>query len=166
MPKQIIDTQMGRGATLKEFVLWLVPTYFLQAVADEDLASTTQLDIDVRELELAELFVFSATVEVRPRLSFEESDYTGINVTKPSVEVWDQRRPTSGWSGCGSASRSSSPSDGPVQQGDFVTGGHRPCRKGGDQAEQASREDYLYFVGSGEVGKNLDVELVGCLAWR
>jgi trigger factor len=33
--------------------------------------------------------------------------------------------------------------------------------KGGEKVEQASREDYLYFVGSGEVGEKLDVELVG-----
>jgi trigger factor len=33
--------------------------------------------------------------------------------------------------------------------------------RGGEKVEQASREDYLYFVGSGEVGEKLDVELVG-----
>ena len=48
----------------------------------------------------------------------------------------------------------------PVQEGDFVTV-DLTVTKGGEKVEQASREDYLYFVGSGEVGEKLDVELVG-----
>jgi trigger factor len=47
-----------------------------------------------------------------------------------------------------------------VQQGDFVTV-DLTVSKGSEKVEQASREDYLYFVGSGEVGEKLDVELVG-----
>ena len=47
-----------------------------------------------------------------------------------------------------------------MQQGDFVTV-DLTVTKGGEKVEQASREDYLYAVGSGEVGEKLDVELVG-----
>ena len=90
VPKQIIDTQIGQDAIFEEFVNSSVPAYFRQAVADEDLAPITDPDIDVQQLEPGKPFVFSATVEVRPRLSFEESDYTGIKVTKPTVEVTEQ----------------------------------------------------------------------------
>ena len=78
VPKQIIDTQIGQDAIFEEFVNSSVPAYFRKAVADEDLAPITDPDIDVQQLEPGKPFVFSATVEVRPRLSFEESDYTGI----------------------------------------------------------------------------------------
>ena len=115
MPKQIIDTQIGQDAIFEEFVNSSVPAYFRQAVADEDLAPITDPDIDVQQLEPGKPFVFSATVEVRPRLSFEESDYTGISVTKPPVEV-TERRSTIGSSDCGSGSRSSSPSVGPCSR--------------------------------------------------
>ena len=77
VPKQIIDTQIGKDAILEEFVTSSVPTYFRKAVAEEDLAPITDPDIDVQQLEPGKPFVFSATVEVRPRLSFEESEYTG-----------------------------------------------------------------------------------------
>ncbi len=159
VPKQIIDTQIGQDAIFEEFVNSSVPAYFRQAVADEDLAPITDPDIDVQQLEPGKPFVFSATVEVRPRLSFEGSDYTGIKVTKPAVEVtepeiddWIERL----------RERFSElePVGRPVQQGDFVTVDLTVTR-GGQKVEQASREDYLYFVGSGEVGEKLDVELVG-----
>ncbi len=159
VPKQIIDTQIGRDAILEEFVHSSVPTYFRQAVTDEDLAPITDPEIDVQQLEPGKPFIFSATVEVRPRLSFEEPDYTGISVTKPSIEVteaevddWIERL----------RERFSElePVGRPVQQGDFVTV-DLTVMNGGEKLDQASREDYLYFVGSGEVGEKLDVELVG-----
>lgn len=159
VPKQIIDTQVGQDAIFEEFVSSSVPAYFRRAVADEDLAPITDPDIDVQQLEPGKPFVFSATVEVRPRLSFEESDYTGISVTKPPVEVIEQEidewieRLRERFSELEPVGR-------PAQQGDFVTVDLTVTR-GGERVEQASREDYLYFVGSGEVGEKLDVDLVG-----
>jgi trigger factor len=159
VPKQIIDTQIGQDAIFEEFVNSSVPAYFRKAVADEDLAPITDPDIDVQQLEPGKPFVFSATVEVRPRLSFEESDYTGIGVTKPSVEVTEQE--IDDWiERLRERFSELEPVGRPVQQGDFVTV-DLTVTKGGQKVEQASREDYLYFVGSGEVGEKLDVELVG-----
>jgi trigger factor len=159
VPKQIIDTQIGQDAIFEEFVNSSVPAYFRQAVADEDLAPITDPDIDVQQLEPGKPFVFSATVEVRPRLSFEESDYTGIKVTKPTVEVTEKE--IDDWiERLRERFSELEPVGRPVQQGDFVTV-DLTVVKGGQKVEQASREDYLYFVGSGEVGEKLDVELVG-----
>ena len=159
VPKQIIDTQIGQDAIFEEFVNSSVPAYFRQAVADEDLAPIADPDIDVQQLEPGKPFVFSATVEVRPRLSFEESDYTGIKVTKPPVEVTEQE--IDDWiERLRERFSELEPVGRPVQQGDFVTV-DLTVIKGGQKVEQASREDYLYFVGSGEVGEKLDVELVG-----
>jgi trigger factor len=159
VPKQIIDTQIGQDAIFEEFVNSSVPAYFRKAVADEDLAPITDPDIDVQQLEPGKPFVFSATVEVRPRLSFEESDYTGITVSKPPVEVTEQE--IDDWiERLRERFSELEPVGRPVQEGDFVTV-DLTVTKGGEKVEQASREDYLYFVGSGEVGEKLDVELVG-----
>ena len=159
VPKQIIDTQIGQDAIFEEFVNSSVPAYFRKAVADEDLAPITDPDIDVQQLEPGKPFVFSATVEVRPRLSFEESDYAGISVTKPSVEVAEQE--IDDWiERLRERFSELEPVGRPVQQGDFVTV-DLTVMKGSQKVEEASREDYLYFVGSGEVGEKLDVELVG-----
>ena len=51
VPKQIIDTQIGRDAIFEQFVNTSVPAYFRQAVTDEDLAPITDPDIDVQQLE-------------------------------------------------------------------------------------------------------------------
>jgi trigger factor len=159
VPKQIIDTQVGRDTVLEEFVSSSVPAYFRKAVSEEDLAPITDPDIDVQQLELGEPFIFSATVEVRPRLSFEESDYTGLEVTKPPVEVTDEE--IDEWiERLRERFAELEPVGRPIQQGDFVTVDLTVTRSG-ERVEQASREDYLYFVGSGEVGEKLDVELVG-----
>jgi len=159
VPKQIIDTQIGRDAIFEQFVNTSVPTYFRRAVTDEDLAPITDPDIDVQQLEPGKPFLFTATVEVRPRLSFEEADYTGISVTKPPVEVTDEE--IDDWiERLRERFAELEPVGRPVQQGDFVTV-DLTVTKGGEKVEQASREDYLYAVGSGEVGEKLDVELVG-----
>jgi trigger factor len=159
VPKQIIDTQIGRDAIFEQFVNTSVPAYFRKAVTDEDLAPITDPDIDVQQLEPGKPFLFTATVEVRPRLSFEEADFTGVSVTKPPVEVTDEE--IDDWiERLRERFAELEPVGRPVQQGDFVTV-DLTVTKGGEKVEQASREDYLYAVGSGEVGEKLDVELVG-----
>ena len=159
MPKQIIDTQIGRDAIFEQFVNTSVPAYFRQAVTDEDLAPITDPDIDVQQLEPGRPFLFTATVEVRPRLTFEEEDYTGISVTKPPIDVTDEE--IDDWiERLRERFAELEPVGRPVQQGDFVTVDLTVTR-GGEKLEQASRADYLYTVGSGEVGEKLDVELVG-----
>jgi trigger factor len=159
VPKQIIDTQIGRDVVFEQFVSSSVPAYFRRAVSDEDLAPITDPDIDVQQMEPGKPFLFTATVEVRPRLSFEEADYTGVTVTRPGVEVteaeiddWIER--------LRERFAELEPVGRPVQQGDVVTVDLTVTR-GGEKVEQASRADYLYSVGSGEVGEKLDVELAG-----
>jgi trigger factor len=159
VPKKIIDTQIGRDAIFEQFVNSSVPAYFRQAVTDEDLAPITDPDIDVQQLEPGKPFLFTATVEVRPRLAFEESDYTGISVTKPPIEVTEEE--IDEWiERLRERFAELEPVGRPVQQGDFVTVDLTVTRSG-QKVEQASREDYLYLVGSGEVGEKLDVELAG-----
>lgn len=159
VPRQIIDTQIGREAVLEEFVNASVPAYFRKAVGDEDLAPITDPDIDVQQLEPGKPFIFSATVEVRPRLTFEEGDYSGITVTKPPVEVTQQD--IDEWvDRLRERFAELEPVGRPAQEGDFVTIDLTVTRDG-EKVEQASREDYLYLVGSGEVGEKLDVELAG-----
>jgi trigger factor len=159
VPRQIIDTQIGREAVLEQFVTSSVPGYYRKAVGEEELAPITDPDIDVQQLEPGKPFIFSATVEVRPRLTFEEADYTGIEVAKPSTAVSDAE--VDEWvERLRERFAELEPVGRPVQQGDFVTV-DLTVRKGSETLDQASRKDYLYFVGSGEVGEKLDVELVG-----
>jgi trigger factor len=106
-PKPIIDAQVGREVVLEEFVHQQVPDYFRTAVTDEDLAPIGDPDVDVEQLEPGKAFIFTATVEVRPRLDLAKARYEGVKVTRPSTE------PKHGSSGCSDSSRSSSRSTGP-----------------------------------------------------
>jgi trigger factor len=159
IPKPVIDAQIGRDAVLEEFVNTAVPVYFRRAVGDEDLAPIGDPEIDLEQLEPGKPLIFTATVEVRPRLELTAADYTGLVVEKPAVEVTDadvdewidrlRRR-----------FAELEPVGRPSQEGDFVTI-NLTVDSGGERVDAATREDYLYAIGSGEFGPELDAQLVG-----
>ncbi|MEX2406466.1 MAG: trigger factor family protein, partial [Actinomycetota bacterium] len=90
VPKQIIDAQIGRDAVLGEFLEDSVPSYYRDALRENDLAPIADPDIDVEQLEEGKPLVFTVTVEVRPRLRLEEAEYKGIEIERPSAEVSDE----------------------------------------------------------------------------
>jgi len=159
IPKQIIDTQVGEEVVLEEFVHQQVPTYFRAAVGGEDLAPITEPQVDVEQLEKGKPFIFTATVEVRPRLALTSQDYEGLKVERPSVAVSESDidayvdRLRERFSELEPAER-------PIQDGDFATVDVK-AEVDGEALEDATRTDYLYFVGSGEFGEQLDAQLPG-----
>ena len=56
-------------------------------VSEQDLAPIADPEIDLEGFTDDSPLVFTATVEVRPRLELTEADYTGLKVTRPSAEV-------------------------------------------------------------------------------
>ena len=141
-PKTIIDAQVGQDVVLDEFVHAAVPSYFRTAVTDEDLAPIGDPEVDVEQLELGKPFIFTATVEVRPRLELTEDDYKGVTVEKPATAATDEevdqyverlRRQFAELEPVGR----------PVKEGDFVTANVTVTRNG-QQLDQLTREDYLY----------------------
>ncbi|MEA2581840.1 MAG: trigger factor [Actinomycetota bacterium] len=159
IPKQIIDTQVGEEVVLEEFVHQQVPAYFRTAVGDEDLAPITEPDVDVEQLEKGKPFIFTATVEVRPRLTLTAQDYEGLKVERPSAavsetdidEYIDRLR---------ERFSELEPAERPIQDGDFATVDVK-AEVDGEPLDDATRTDYLYFVGSGEFGEQLDAQLPG-----
>ena len=158
-PKPIIDAQVGQDVVLEEFVHASVPSYFRTAVTDEDLAPIGDPEVDVEQLELGKPFIFTATVEVRPRLELTQADYRGVKVSKPPTEVtedeidqWVERLRRQ--------FAELEPVGRPVQAGDFITT-NITATKDGSQLDQLTREDYLYSVGSGEFGEQMDAKLPG-----
>jgi trigger factor len=158
-PKPIIDAQVGADVVLEEFVNSSVPTYFRTAVTDEDLAPIGDPEVDVEQLEPGKPFIFTATVEVRPRLELTEADYKGVAVQRPSTEVGDDE--VDAWvERLRRQFAELEPVERAAQDGDFVTI-NVTATKAGAQIERLTREDYLYAVGSGEFGERMDVELAG-----
>jgi trigger factor len=159
VPRKVIDAQIGRDAVLGEFLENSVPTYYRDAMRENDLAPITDPDIDVEQLEDGKPLVFTATVEVRPRLRLEASDYQGIQVDRPHVEVAEEEVDRlvdslrERFAELETASR-------PARAGDYVVMDLRASVHG-EEVPEATRPDYLYEVGSGEFGDKLDAELEG-----
>ena len=159
VPKQIIDAQIGRDVVREEFLTASVPTYFRDAVRGEDLAPIGDPAIELEQVEDDKPLIFTAIVEIRPRLVLTEDDYTGIKVKSPSAEVTDEE--VGEWiDRLRERFAELEPAERPAQEGDFVTADVRATVHDEEIAE-ATRSDYLYFVGSGEFGPALDAELAG-----
>lgn len=158
-PRPIIDAQVGADVVLEEFVNSSVPTYFRTAVTDEDLAPIGDPEVDVEQLELGKPFIFTATVEVRPRLELTDDDYKGIKVERPATEVLDDE--VDAWvERLRRQFAELEPVERAAQDGDFVTI-NVTATKAGAEVERLTRDDYLYAIGSGEFGERMDTELAG-----
>jgi len=103
--------------------------------------------------------VFTAVVEVRPRLEFAKEDYEGVKVFKPDTQVreaeiddWIER--------LRERFAELEPAERPIIDGDFVTVDLHTTVDGAE-VEDLERIDYLYYVGSGEFGPALDAQLLG-----
>jgi len=159
VPRKVIDAQIGREAVVGEFIEDSVPTYYREAIRDRDLAPITEPDIDLEDLREGEPLVFTAVVEVRPRLQLTEDEYKGIAVDRPPVTVTDAEvgelvdRLRDRFAELETASR-------PARAGDYAVIDLRATVHDREVAE-ATRPDYLYEVGSGEFTGKLDDELQG-----
>jgi trigger factor len=162
VPKQIIDTQIGRDVVHEEFLNDSVPRYYRQALSEEDLAPITDPEIDLEAFQDDAPLVFTAVVEIRPRLEFTEEDYTGVKVLKPDTGVAEEE--VDSWiERLRERFAELEPAERPVIDGDFVTIDLHASGPEGD-LEVLERTDYLYFVGSSEFGPALDAELLGTKA--
>ena len=159
VPKQIIDTQVGREVVHEEFLNDAVPGYYRRAVSDEDLAPINDPQIDLEDFNVEKPLIFTAVVEVRPRLELTEDDYFGVKVTRPSTEVSDEE--IDEWiDRLRERFAELEPAERPVIENDFVTVDIHATVSGAD-ADDLERTDYLYYVGSAEFGPALDKELLG-----
>jgi trigger factor len=159
VPRQVIDAQFGRDAVLGEFLEDSVPTYYREALREHDLAPITDPDIDLGEVEEGKPLVFTAVVEVRPRLKLEEDQYKGIRVERPASEVTDEEVDRFLDSLRDRFAELETVAH-PARTGDFVVMDIRATVHGEEIAE-GTRQDYLYGVGTGEFGDVLDKELEG-----
>jgi trigger factor len=158
-PRRVIDAQVGHEAVLGEFLEDSVPEYYREALREHELAPILDPDIDVEQVEEGKPFVFTATVEVRPRLTFEEHDYKGIRVERPSVDVSD--RDVEGLlDRLRDRFAELEPVGHPARKGDYVVMDIRATVHD-EEVPEATRPDYLYEVGSGEFVPKLDDELEG-----
>lgn len=159
VPKKVIDAQFGHDAVLGEFIEESVPTYYREALREHDLAPITEPDIELGDVEEGKPLVFTAVVEVRPRLTLDPSAYKGIRVDRPKVEITDEEVDRyldslrDRFAELETVSRA-------AREGDYVVVDLHAAVHG-EEIPDATRPDHLYAVGSGEFGDRLDTELAG-----
>ncbi|HEV8681330.1 MAG TPA: trigger factor [Actinomycetota bacterium] len=161
VPRKIIDAQVGRDTVLQEFLEHALRDFYLGAVREHELAPIADPDFD--DLDVGDIegtgFRFTATVEVRPRLSFEEADYKGIRIDRPSSDVTEAdvdeqlERLRDRFAELEPVGR-------PSRRGDYVVADIRAYVHDQEVAE-ASGQGVLYEVGSGQLVPELDQEIEG-----
>jgi trigger factor len=157
VPRQIIDAQVGHDVVMEEFLSSAVPTYFREAVREQDLAPIADPDIDLEQAEDGKPLIFTATVEVRPRL--ELTDYSGVRIERPDTSVSDEE--VADWvERLRERFAELEPAERAAVSDDYVVMDVRATHDG-EEVEQLTRSDYLHRIGSGEFGPVLDGELPG-----
>ncbi|MGH2739964.1 MAG: trigger factor [Actinomycetota bacterium] len=161
VPRKIIDTHAGRGAVMQEFLEHALPSFYRDALREQDLAPISDPefeDVDVSDLA-AHGLRFSATVETRPRLTFVEADYTGISVERPPVAVSESdldeqlEHLRDRFAELETAER-------PARPGDYIVADIRAYVHE-EEIPEATGQDVLYEVGSGAIVPELDREIEG-----
>jgi trigger factor len=159
VPRQIIDARVGREHVIHQFVDDFLPTYYVRALREHDLAPIADPEIDLDPLEAGQSLKFTATVEVRPRLTLEPEQYKGVQVEAPDPEpreleideYIDHLRER--FAELDVVER-------PAQKGDFVLADARASVHG-TEVPEASRVGFLTEVGSEELVPELDREIEG-----
>src|SRR5919197_1358450 len=157
VPRSIIDAQLGREAVLDEFVHDTVPSYYAQAVRENDLAPISEPDVSVEQAEEGKPLIFTATMEIRPRLTMD--DYKGIVVPAPSTEVTDRDvdefidRLRDRFAELEAVAH-------PARRGDYVVADLRAYVHD-QEIDDLTSTDQLYEVGSEQIVPELDRELEG-----
>ena len=159
VPRQIIDARIGREHVMEEFVKDSLPRYYFEAVREHELAPISDPEIDVDQLEDGKPLRFTATVEVRPRLSLERDRYVGIRVERPSAEPTEREvdeyvdHLRERFAELDVVSR-------PARKGDYVLADVRAYRHDREIPE-ATRVGFLFELGSEELVPELDREIEG-----
>jgi trigger factor len=159
VPRQIIDARVGREHVMHEFVEEFLPTYYVQALREHDLAPIADPEIDLDQVEAGQSLKFTATVEVRPRLTLEPDQYKGVKVDAPDPEpreieideYIDHLRER--FAELEVVER-------PAHKGDYVLADVRASVHG-QEIPEASRVGFLTEVGTEELVPELDREVEG-----
>src|SRR6266536_2271684 len=157
VPRRIIDAQIGRDAVMQEFIEDALPQYYSEAVREHELAPIADPEISLEKSDEGQPLVFSATVEVRPRLQLEGWREDIADVERPDATVTDSDvdqfvdRLRDRFAEVESVGR-------PAQRDDYVLADIRGTVHG-EEIPELTLPDQLYEVGSGQLVPRLDEEL-------
>jgi trigger factor len=157
VPKRIIDAQIGHDAVMQEFIEDAIPQYYSEAVREHELAPIAEPEISLEKSDEGQPLVFSATVEVRPRLQLDgwREDVQGVEmpdaaVTDADVDQFVDRL-RDRFSEVETVGR-------PARRGDYVLADIRATVHD-QEIPELTLPDQLYEIGSEQIVPELDAEL-------
>jgi trigger factor len=157
VPRRIIDAQVGRDAVMQEFIEDAIPQYYSKAVREHELAPIADPEISLERSDEGQPLVFSATVEIRPRLQLDDWREDVANVERPDAEVTDEDidqfvdRLRDRFAEVETVAH-------PARRGDYVLADIRASVHG-EEIPDLTLTDHLYEVGSDSIVPELDTEL-------
>ncbi|WP_045878092.1 trigger factor [Pseudofrankia sp. DC12] len=157
VPPRILDQRLGRSTILDEALQEALPQFYSEAVEAEDVDVLSRPEVDITEFAEGSPIVFTAEVDVRPRLALPEA--ASIRITVDKAEVTDEQIETQ----LGSMRERFAvltPVERPVASGDYVSL-DLSATVDGEPVEDATATGMSYEVGSGNLIEGIDEALVG-----
>jgi trigger factor len=159
-PAKLLEARIGRGAVLEQVVNDALPSRYTQAVTTSEVQPIGQPDIEITKIEDGDELVFTAEVDVRPKI--ELPDLSALTITVDPVEVSDEdvdaeveslRARFGTLTGVERA----------AQTGDFVSI-DLTATIDGEEVPEAATEGLSHEVGSGQLIDGLDEAIIGLAA--
>ncbi|AUJ26110.1 MULTISPECIES: trigger factor [Virgibacillus] len=88
IPRGLFEKRFGVEALYQDAVDIVLPSAYMQAVAEAEIEPVDQPDIDIESIDKGEPLVFTAKVTVKPEVKLGE--YKGLEVEDEEVEVTDE----------------------------------------------------------------------------
>lgn len=88
VPRKVLEMRIGKEALLDEAFEILAPQAYNKALAEQQVESVTQPEIEVVTFAEDQPLTFKATITAKP--SIELGEYKGLTVEKPSAAVSDE----------------------------------------------------------------------------
>jgi trigger factor len=160
VPARLIDQHVGRGTVLEEAVNESLPTFYSNAVREQELEILGQPEIEVTNFADGDQLAFTAEVDVRPEIALPDYDGLPISVEDAEVEEADVEQQLEGlrdrFATLAGVERA-------VASGDFVSI-DLAAAVNGEPVEDASASNLSYEVGSDALVSGLDEAVIGLAA--
>jgi trigger factor len=159
-PAKLLEARVGRGAVLQQVVNDALPSRYSEAVTSSEVQPIGQPEIEITKIEDGEELVFTAEVDVRPKIELPDLDALAIEVDP--VEVGDDevqaeldalRARFGTLTGVERA----------AQDGDFVSI-DLSATVDGENVPEAATDGLSHEVGSGQLIEGLDEAITGLSA--
>ena len=159
-PAKLLEARIGRGAVLEQVVNDVLPKRYSEAVSTSDVQPLGQPEIEITKIEDGEELVFTAEVDVRPKI--ELPDLAALEITVDPVEVTDEDVTTE-LEALQARFGSLTDVERAAQENDVVSI-DLSATVDGEPVPEAATEGLTHEVGSGQLIDGLDDAITGLSA--